>query len=376
MLFIFQTNAKISTMRSNKIFILCLFLSTSLNAAAVHGQTSTVSPNSLPQFAIEDGQETTRNIVRDASRKTIGKIVRDSNGNVTGSITRDANGNILYEETTPVGLSKGLSTNSVLDWELWTALLLTVIFGAIGGFVFELINLQGNVEKKHQPTNDQLAAKFAYADAKDVVDLGVWARVIIGAAAAPAAIVLLEPLVVGSAFKLIAVSVVAGSAGTAVFRAIQDRLLVGLAQKEKDEAKAENRILEFRQNVSMIKPKLEQANAAYELLYQKLAQGGKLSGDPPHLTFPTSISLLPEDLKGISTPLNEAKAMSAPVQDIIDQFNDLQNRIFALASHNQGNPTSAIIIPAESGSLDIQLLNRIQELFSESYGKVEAVEHS
>jgi hypothetical protein len=51
-------------MRKNKIFF-CLLLLTSLAGATAHGQTSTASPNSLPQSAIEDGQETTRNIVRE-----------------------------------------------------------------------------------------------------------------------------------------------------------------------------------------------------------------------------------------------------------------------------------------------------------------------
>jgi hypothetical protein len=48
-----------------------------------------------------------------------------------------------------------------------------MVAGGFGGFVFELLNLQGNIERPHAPSEDDLAAKFAYADSENVIDLGV-----------------------------------------------------------------------------------------------------------------------------------------------------------------------------------------------------------
>ncbi len=393
-------------MKRNKIFIFCLLLATTLTATASYGQSpnpisSQPSPSSPNPISNQPSPSklTSNNVLKDARGNVIGYIkesglvdakgnrtgivIRDTEGNIIGSVVREANanvvrdasGNILYGETIPTGLSKALNTNNLLDLELWSALLLTIIFGGIGGFIFELINLQGNYEKKHDPTEDELAAKFAYANPQNVVDLGFFARVIIGAAAAPAAMVLLEPLIVGSAFKLLAMSVVAGSAGTAVFRAIQDRLLVGIAQKERDEAKVENQALEFKQNASLIESKLEQANAAYKELYKKIAEGGKLNPkNPSKLIFPTPVSLLPEDFSNVWVPLNEAKAMSAPVQDAIKEFAALKTTVYNLASANRGDPTPVLTLKtaADKDSLDIESLDRVQKLLNEAGGKVQA----
>ena len=101
--------------------------------------------------------------------------------------------------------------------------------GGMGGVVYELLILQGNFEWPHPPDPDEITDKLPYAIPKHLYDLGILARVIIGATAALAALLVLSP---SSTTTLLATSLVAGSAGTSVFRSIQDRLLAALAQKD------------------------------------------------------------------------------------------------------------------------------------------------
>jgi len=111
---------------------------------------------------------------------------------------------------------------------LGVGLLITLFAGAIGGVVYELLILQGNIELPHRLTDTE-AVDNPHAVAKFMYDLGIWARVIVGACAALAALLVIEP---ENSFKLMASALIAGSAGTAIFRSLQDRLLAALAQKD------------------------------------------------------------------------------------------------------------------------------------------------
>ncbi|MHB8069664.1 MAG: hypothetical protein ACYDIC_17360 [Desulfobaccales bacterium] len=116
-----------------------------------------------------------------------------------------------------------------LDRNLILVLLLTLVMGGVGGIVYELLILQGNLELPHKPDPEEITDKFPYAVPKFLFDLGIFARIIIGGAAALAALLVLTPV---STTNLLAISLVAGSAGTSVFRSMQDRLLTALAQKD------------------------------------------------------------------------------------------------------------------------------------------------
>ena len=117
----------------------------------------------------------------------------------------------------------------------WFTLLVALICGGLGGVVYELLTLQGNVEKPHPANDDEASAPLPYALSRNLVDFGVWARVIIGGLAAVAAIWLLSPK---TGLGLVAGAIIAGSAGTSVFRSLQDRLLATLAQKDAAEVRA------------------------------------------------------------------------------------------------------------------------------------------
>jgi hypothetical protein len=127
---------------------------------------------------------------------------------------------------------KALNTSGLaggLDLNLLWVLLLTLFTGGVGGVVYELLILQGNIEWPHTPDPNEITDKLPYAIPKYLYDLGIFARIIIGAAAALAALLILTP---STTITLLATSLVAGSAGTSVFRSIQDRLLAALAQRE------------------------------------------------------------------------------------------------------------------------------------------------
>jgi hypothetical protein len=111
------------------------------------------------------------------------------------------------------------------------AVLLTLLGGFLGGIVYELLSLQGNIEFPHryasaEGTNDEQYKIAGYAIAGNLYDLGLLARVFLGGMAAIAALLIITP---SDIFKLLATSVIAGSAGASVFDTLRSRLLATAA---------------------------------------------------------------------------------------------------------------------------------------------------
>ena len=123
---------------------------------------------------------------------------------------------------------------------LWLTLLITLISGAIGGVIYELLILHGNIEMPHKLTAAE-SVENPHAVTQYMYDLGIWARVLIGAFAAIAALLVIDPETI---LKLIASALIAGSAGTSIFRSLQDRMLAALAQKDVAELRAVNQKLD------------------------------------------------------------------------------------------------------------------------------------
>jgi len=119
-------------------------------------------------------------------------------------------------------------------WQFWVVLLVTLVCGALGGLVYELLILQGNIERPHPSNKEEWADTPQYAITKNLYDLGIWARLIIGALAGVAALLVLKP---DNTFGLLASAIVAGSAGISVFRSLQDRMLATLSAKETADTK-------------------------------------------------------------------------------------------------------------------------------------------
>lgn len=321
-----------------------LLLSSSLTATAAYAQNTpspTLSPTSNPvQF----------------SRKQ--------------EVIKDAQGNVLYVME-PQGVIKGLKTTNLGDRELWIVLLLTMLAGGFGGFVFELLNLQGNIERKHDPTEDDLAAKFAYASPENVIDLGVRARIIIGMFAAPPAMLFLQP---ESVFALIAMSIVAGSAGTGFFRALQDRFLIAIVQNEKEQAQAPLRRQKRKRNAKSIKAKLKEALEAFEKLENEMRTKSESLKDPYKLTFSEEVSLDFAYFSNVWKPLNEAKGIDAKtVEPLTNAFKALELELYREAKSEKD--TSEITL-RKGKTVELKYFIQVKKLLSQAIGEIEAVENN
>lgn len=109
----------------------------------------------------------------------------------------------------------------------------TVVSGAVGGLVYDLISLEGNIERPHRPNKDEVK-DLPFAVWSNLFDLGTTARVFIGGTAAVAVFLILSP---STTFALVATGILAGSAGISVFRALQERLLAALVQRDAENAR-------------------------------------------------------------------------------------------------------------------------------------------
>lgn len=180
----------------------------------------------------------------------------------------------------------------------WIALLATLIAGAVGGVVYELLILQGNIELPHKPTKEEVIERYPYAIVEHMYDLGIFARVIIGALAAVAARLILSP---STDFALLATAIVAGAAGISVFSSMKDRILAALAQKD---------AADIRARADRQSAKLEEVTEAFVALKGKLIEESKSPRGSRKLTFEAEKDILDlEDLDKIERLLNEAKGI-------------------------------------------------------------------
>jgi hypothetical protein len=203
------------------------------------------------------------------------------------------------EATNSTGIVAELGTG-----DFWWTLLVTLAAGAAGGVVYELLMLQGNIEKHHKPKPGEVTEKNIYANPDFMYDLGIWARIIIGALAAVAALFVLSP---STAFGLVATAIIAGSAGTAVFRSLQDRLSTALAQQETAAAK---------EGVQVVKEKTDQAKLLLEELKNKLTNAPSGGTVVAHGIQPQFAARDLSDFDKIRDLLSEAKGVQEKVLGI------------------------------------------------------------
>jgi hypothetical protein len=338
-----------------------LLLTTSLTANAAYAQNpSSTSPQNPPQNSTKPDT--------DVTTKTPRMVLKDANGKPIGDVFTDAEGQLILIKKP--GLIDGLNTVE-LNLNLLVVVLLTILCGGIGGVVFELLNLQGNIEKPHKPSEDELAAKLAYANLENVIDLGVWARILIGAAAAPPAMLFLRP---ETAFGLLAMSVVAGSAGTAVFRSLQERLLLAVAQKDKEEAETHARKQTLKLNAQAITPKLEEALKAVEELERFMRKNSESLEDLFKLKFNEKVSLDPKCFCNVWTPLNEAKGIEPKtVEPSINAFKALADEVY---KHSKSEKDQQEITIQAGATIDLKNFIEVKKLLNEAKGAIEAIENS
>lgn len=219
-----------------------------------------------------------------------------------------------------------IKSKSLDNPKFYVVLLVTLIAGGVGGIVFELLNLQGNIELPHAPTEDELAAKLAYATPKNVTDLGIFARIIIGALAAVPAMAWLEP---NSVLFLLAMSLVAGSTGTAVFRSFQDRLLIGIAQQEAIDKK---RKIQQKNNIV----KIDKAIVAVETLEEEVEKKSESPEGRTDLIIPEGTVLDRSRFEEVRKVLLQITGVNAEAKQAIAAFKKLEEELIEKSVKPQG----------------------------------------
>lgn len=125
-----------------------------------------------------------------------------------------------------VGLSSALDTlglsTGLVDGGLWFTLGVAAGFGALGGIVAELMSLHGRIELPHRVRRTNRGRRCRLGDPRHEVDLAVFSRMLLGAAAALSLLVIFTP---GNAAALVVNALIAGSAATGVIRLVQGRML-------------------------------------------------------------------------------------------------------------------------------------------------------
>jgi hypothetical protein len=120
-------------------------------------------------------------------------------------------------------------SDGLVQSHLWFVLGLSALFGAIGGFIAELLCLHGNIELPHRKSISR-SKHSRFANTRHLIDLGILSRMLVGAAAALSVLSVYAPQ---TPTALLVDALIAGSAGTAVFRLVQARFLAnGDSKKE------------------------------------------------------------------------------------------------------------------------------------------------
>jgi hypothetical protein len=223
-------------------------------------------------------------------------------------------------------VEKILKSKSLDNPKFYVVLLVMLIAGGVGGIVFELLNLQGNIERPHAPSEDELAAKLAYASPQNVIDLGIFARIIIGAFAAVPAMVFIAPETV---LILLAMSLVAGSAGTAVFRSLQDRLLIAITQQEASEKK---RKIQQKNNIA----KMDKAIAAFKTLEEQVEKKSDSPEGTTDLIIPQGTVLNRSHFEEVRKVLSQVTGVNTEADKAIAAFKKLEEEFIKNSVRSQG----------------------------------------
>lgn len=248
-----------------------------------------------------------------------------------------------------------LKSKSLDNPKLYVVLLVTLIAGGVGGIVFELLNLQGNIERPHAPSEDELAAKLAYASVENVIDLGIFARIIIGAFAAVPAMVVIEP---ASVLSLLAMSLLAGSAGTAVFRSLQDRFLIAITQQEAIENK---RKIKLKNNIT----KMDKAIAAFETLEEEVEKKSDSPEGTTNLIIPQGTVLNRSRFEEVRKILLQVTGVNDEANNAITAFKKLEEKFIKSSVRYQGTNDLKF---TQDTSINCDLFGNVKDCLSQAKG--------
>jgi hypothetical protein len=200
-----------------------------------------------------------------------------------------------------------------------------------------------------------LAAKLAYATSRNVTDLGIFAIIIIGAYAAVPAMVFIEP---ESVLILLAMSLVAGSAGTAVFRSLQDRLLIAITQQEASKKKRE---IQHKNNIA----KMDKAIVAVENLQEEVETKSESPEGTTDLIIPEGTVLDRSRFEDVRKILLQVTGVNAEVEKAIADFKKLEEELIENSVKPQGTNDLKF---TKNTSINCDLFGNVKDCLSQAKG--------
>ncbi|MBD1871220.1 hypothetical protein H6F95_28725 [Cyanobacteria bacterium FACHB-471] len=236
---------------------------------------------------------------------------------VNPSTSEPANNNPLYKQ---------LDTLSIDNPKLWLFLLAACGSGAIGGLVYYLMNFKEIQEildeevRLRRLTGCTRNTNYVFANFMCCIS-----KMSIGAAAAPTAILILRP---ESAFALLATSTVVGSAGSAVLRNVQEKMMTTLAKTKAEEAATRQQALVLNHKQSIEVGRLieiaEKGSAKPEdwIAVKEIAEALKANCQTCHDAFTKSVQSIsprPEAVANSETTKVEKESLNGlvPVPEVV-----------------------------------------------------------
>lgn len=230
----------------------------------------------------------------------------------------------------------------------WIFLLVVAAFGALGGLVYELMTLRGRLEMPHRADDVAADEDLSGAVARYLYDMGLLGRMIIGALAAIVVVWPLE-LVASGPLAVISGSIIAGAAGIAVFRSLQDRLMAALATREL--VKVQVRAAEQTRAVEEIEADVEQLRGRLQGTAGLTERGlsFEVTDDRRGGAEPASVPESFPELDRITRKLAEARALGVAATG--GRRESVRLRVYRVLSSWSGVPV--VKIPPDSKKVSV-----------------------
>jgi len=301
------------------------------------------------------------------------ELERNSGGT---TLTDPDDGTIYYPL---VGL-EGLVETS-LSQKLWETLLISFIFGALGGTIPEFINIIAHYGRDLGRAANRRRSSQSIPSANDENSeeylwnwLVLLALCMVGGLAAPPATFFLKPQTM---YGLISLSIVTGSAGTAIFKSLQERV-VGSLNQARDIARreiAEETLNKQRRRTNapalekMLGEVKKQVTDLIETIEKETTndvQAGKqilrFPGQEPGLMLQRS------KIDEIFKSLNNIKVFDQELAEpILEAFGNLRDQIFTKGETLANNSN---FLFKNSQTLEAFYLEEVKRTLDEAQGKI------
>ena len=300
-------------------------------------------------------------------------------------VEQNSDGTLSYEGTNYIPVT-GLRGLEVTQWSdsIGFLLVISLVSGAFGGAVPALIDFIAN-ERTNKPKNSQESAVLRRKTTEPAADRWseeyqwnwwvVVALCFVGALAAPPATYFLKP---PTMYGFIALSIITGSAGTAIFTSLQERV-VGSLNRAKDIARrevAEETVKKQRRsvNASALETLLNEVETEADKIIKEIEEKTiKVEeNDGQILRFPSEeepeFKLKQELINQVFKPLNKIKAFDPELAEpILGAFGNLREQ---LVNKGETEANDSALVFKKSQTLEPSYLEEVKRTIAEAEGKV------